>query len=481
MRIVIPMLFVVLVAFGMPLAIVTLPPIYVIAIICGVALVCLVFLRIIRPVWIVAIVFICAPFVDILRATYLKNIPFVGVYQEIILILLLASKIITTRGKVKLWRVGAIDYLIFFYLLWNLCQVIQSPSILGGLYVWRWYAVGPLTYLVFRLYSFTKRDCELIISSICVGLAAAAIYVFYQYFILGPENAAQVAQSLGFSVFYRIGWRLPGPFSSPLVASASYSILVLFGVALLFVKRLNWLGFFFLGLGSLAVFFTLSRSGIVIGLIGLTAILVMNLKRSKSKLLPSFLGILLLLQLSYLIPETRQFFSYITNTNLDSFDTDRIDEFSHIFEESATKYPFGIGFAGGGAISIEAYEMFGGDQTYMPDYQYLGGDSVLVATLQTSGFLGLFLLIAIYVVFVFTSVKLLACDLDAPQRVLSLVALGFFFGTLISLGNLIDVWPLKFYLWFFGAAVMNFQARLMTIPVQTNLSKLNEGVPNVTS
>ena len=38
--------------------------------------------------------------------------------------------------------------------------------------------------------------------------------------------------------------------------------------------------------------------------------------------------------------------------------------------------------------------------------------------------------------------------------------LGFiriFLGTFVLLGNLIDVWPLKLYLWSFGAMVMNFE------------------------
>jgi hypothetical protein len=262
---------------------------------------------------------------------------------------------------------------------------------------------------------------------------------------------------LGFTAFYRIGWRLPGPFGSPLVASASYAILILFGMALLSINRFNWIGFFLIIIGSLAIFITLSRSGVVIGLIGLFAILVMNFQKLKYKIFIAFLGIMLVLQFSYLIPETKPFFSYLTNTNLDSYDTDRIAQFNHILMDAIKEYPFGIGFAGGGAVSLKAYEMFGGDSTYMPEYKYLGGDSVLLATLQTSGFLGFFLLIAIYAVFIRISAWLLAYDLVDSQKIISLVSLSLLLGTLVSLGNLIDVWPLKLYLWSFGAMVVNFQ------------------------
>ena len=442
------------------MAIAVFPPIYTLAVILGLILVCLVFLSINKPIWIIAIVFICAPLIDVFRAAYLKNIPFMGIYHEIILLFMLVSKIITDRDVTKFWRLGLIDYLIILYVIWNLFQVIQSPSILGGLYVWRWYSIGPLTYLIFRLYSFTKYECAVIISSICIGLAAASIYIIYQYFILGPENAAQITQSLGFTAFYRIGWRLPGPFSSPLVASASYSILILFGVALLSINRFNWVGFCLIIIGGLAMFITLSRSGFAIGLVGLIAILMMNFKKIKYKIIPAFLGILLVWQFAYLIPETRQFLSYITTPNSEYSDIYRIDAFNHIIMDAITKYPFGIGFAGGGAISLKAYEIFGGDSTFIPEIKYLGGDSVLLATLQTSGFLGFFLLIAIYVVFIRSSIWLLTRNLIDSQRIICLVSLDFFLGTLVSLGNLIDVWPLKLYLWSFGAMAINFQMGL---------------------
>lgn len=466
MKRIVPVLFLGLIVVVIPLAIVVFPLIYTVAIIVGVALVGSVSLRIIKPIWIIVIIFICAPFIDVLRATYFKSVPFMGVYQELILLLMLVSKINIFKDGIKFRSFGLIDYLIILYIIWNLFQVIQSPSILGGLYVWRWYSIGPLTYLAFRLFSFTKHECAMIISSICIGLVAASIYIFYQYFILGPENAAQISQSLGFTAFYRIGWRLPGPFGSPLVASASYSILILFGMALLSINRFNWVGFCLIIIGILAIFITLSRSGVAIGLVGLFAVLIMNFKKIKYKILPAFLGILLMLQFSYLIPETRQFLSYITNTNLDSYDTDRINQFKHILVDAITKYPFGIGFSGGGAVSLEAFKIFGGDSTYMPEYKYLGGDSVLLATLQTSGFMGFFLLIAIFVVFIRSSVLLLACNLADSQRVICLASLGFFLGTFVMFGNLIDVWPLKLYLWFFGAIVINFQAGLSRVYVK---------------
>jgi hypothetical protein len=459
MKKIITLLLLASILVGISLITVELSPVYTIMIILGVVLIYSIFLKIIKPIWIIAIVFIIAPFIDILRATYFKNIPFMGVYQELIFILLLVSKLITTKELTKFIHLELIDYLIIFFVFWSLFQVIQSPSILGGFYVWRWYSIGPLMYLIIKLYYFTKKEYVVIISAMCIGLAAAAVFIFYQYFILGPEKVAQISQSLGFTAFYRIGWRLPGPFSSPLVASACYSILILFGMALLFIKRINWIGFCLIVIGGLAIVFTLSRSGVFIGLVGLIAVLTFNFPKIKRRILPAFLGILIILLFSYQIPETKQFLSYLTNTNLDSYDTDRIAEFSNILSDAIYKYPFGIGFAGGGAVSQQAYAMFRGDRTYMP--KYLGGDSVFFATLQTSGFLGLLLLIAIYILFIYRSVRLLFCSLSDPERIMCLVALSFFLGTFVTLGNLIDVWPIKLYLWSFGAMIMGHRVGLL--------------------
>jgi hypothetical protein len=458
-------IFFCLLLVGMPFAINSFPPMYIIAGIIGAFLLCLIFLKIIKPIWIVSIVFICSPFVDILRVTYFKNIPFMGVYQELILLFLIVCKIMVYPDRPKLWRFGFIDYLIISLIIWNFFQVIQSPSILGGLYVWRWYSIGPLTYLIFRFYSFTKNELAVIVLSICIGLAVAAILIFYQYFILGPEKVAQISRALGFTAFYRIGWRLPGPFSSPLVASASYSILVIFGSALFTIKRYQWVGICLIVIGGLAMMMTLSRSGIVISLVGLISIIIMNFQKIKYKILPAFLAILVILQFSYIIPETRPFLAYLTNTNLDSYDTYRLAEFGHIITDAVTKNPFGIGYAGGGAISQQAFTLFGGDPTYMP--KYLAGDSVFFASLQTSGFLGLFLLVAIFTVFIGRSIRLLTGNLLDSQRIWCLVSLSFFLGTLVTLGNLIDVWPIKIYFWSFGAMVMSIGTNLPVISMET--------------
>ena len=436
------------------MAIVRLPITYSLTFIAGVAILISIVTKVIKPIWVVALVYMIAPFIDVLRASFLKDMPFIGIYQELILLFLLLNKLILARNTAKSWHFKILDLFVILYVFWNLFEVFQSPSILEGLYVWRWYSIGPLTYLIFRLYEFQKDELKVVIFSICIGLAAASAYVFYQYFILGPETAAQISQSLGFTALYRMGWRLPGPFGSPLVASASYSILVLFGMALLSTRRFNWLSLCLIGIGGLAIFFTLSRSGIAISLVGLISIALFNLGRIKYKVIPVVLVMLLVLQFSYLIPEHNKFLSYITSTSLDSYDADRLAEFDHILTEAATKYPFGIGFAGGGAVSLQAFELFGGDRTYLPEY--LGGDSVFLATLQTSGFMGFLLIISIYVVLVYNSIKLLARNLTTPQKIFCLASLGFFLGTLVSLGNLIDVWPLKLYLWSFGAIVTNF-------------------------
>ena len=393
-------------------------PVIAIVLIAGVLFCALILFGFIKPIWVIAAVFLFAPFYDLVRAMYFRDVPFLGVYQEIILLILLVSRILTIDKKITTLKINSVDYLVILLVIWNFFQIFHSPSMMGGFYVWRWYSVGPLTYLIFRLYSFSKRELIVILSSICIGLFAAAIYISYQYFFIGPEKVAQISRDLGFTAFYRIDWRLPGPFSSPLVASASYSILVLTGVALLSINKLKLIGFPLIILGSLSILMTLSRSGIAISAVGIIVILGSNFQKLKYKILPVLFGLLLGLQIAFLLPSTQPFVNYLVNTDLDSYDVDRINQFSHIINEATTKYPFGIGYAGGGAISIEAYSLFGGDSTYIPDPLYIGGDSVLLATLQTSGFLGMFLLVAVYLYFIGSSISLLIHDPTDYQKII---------------------------------------------------------------
>jgi hypothetical protein len=416
--------------------------------------------RKIKPIWLVAAVMVVAPFYDILRATYLKNMNFIGAWQEAIAVLLVIAFLFNIRQRsFHLPRLGAVDLLVIMYVVWNFTEIFQSPSLGAGLYVWRWYTIGPFFYFVFRFFPLDASEEWTLYRTAIIGLAGAAIYTFYQYFILGPEKAAQFVGSLGFTAFYRIGWRLPGPFSSPLVASACFSLLLIFGFVLLMKQGKFLWGLGLVGVGALAIFITLSRSGIAIALFAILAITLLSFSKLKRKLLVFVIGVglisLILFQFPKIFPLSQQFINFVFSTEINQFDAGRFDSFRNIVSDAFTKYPLGFGFGGGGAISRTAYELFGGDPTRVMITDKLGGDSVFFATLQTSGFPGFLLIVGIYVGFVLVSLRNLRITTNNNNKIKQLFLIGFFVGVTFTLANLTDVWPIKFYVWTFGAMAIN--------------------------
>ena len=435
-------------------------PEYVTALFVALLFLILLIFRKIKPVWIASFVFIIAPFYDILRATYLKNVRFIGVWQEMfVLVLFFAFLVNLRRRDFKFPRLGLIDLLVVVYVVWNFAQVFQSPSIGAGLYVWRWYSLGPLLYFLFRFFPLDHDEEWDLYRATCIGLVAAAVYAFYQYFIMGPENAAQFVSSLGFTAFYRIGWRLPGPFSSPLVASACFSILLLFGLVLLLKEKKFIWGLLLFGVGALAIFITLSRSGIAIAMFGIFAILVLSFSRIKRKIPVFLLGIaiivFLLFQFPKIFPQSLQFVNFAFSTDLNQYDIGRFGTFKDIVADAFTKYPLGFGFGGGGAISQTAFALFGGDSSQLMPADRLGGDSVFFATLQSSGFFGFIIIVSVFCGFAWYSLRVLQQPRQESNRGGNLFLAGFFIGMLLTLANLTDVWPIKLYVWTFGAMTVN--------------------------
>lgn len=437
-----------------------LPPVYVITLSVGGVIFILLLFRKIKPIWLIAAVVIITPFYDLLRATYLKNINFIGAWQEMVAVLLVFAFLFNIRQRnFHLPRLGIVDLLVIIYVLWNFTEVFQSPSIGAGLYVWRWYTIGPFFYFIFRFFPLDAAEEWTLYRATIIGLVGAAVYTFYQYFIMGPEKAAQFVGSLGFTAFYRIGWRLPGPFSSPLVASACFSLLLVFGFTLLLKQGGSLWGLGLFGIGALAIFITLSRSGIAIALFAILAIVLLSFSRLKKKIVVFAFGVsliaLLLFQFPKIFPLSQQFVNFVFSTDVNRYDVSRFEIFKNIVADAFSKYPLGFGFGGGGAISHTAYALFGGDPTRLMIANNLGGDSVFFATLQTSGFIGFLLIVGIYCGFILFGLRTFRYITLNDEKIRQLFLIGFFIGVTFTLANLTDVWPIKFYVWTFGAMVIN--------------------------
>lgn len=402
------------------------------------------------PAILLSVVLLFAPFYDILRLLYFNKFTITGFFHELVLSILIVM-ILTNRKTFMKRRLDLIDYFLFVYVFGGLVQVFQSPSILGGLYVWRWYSVGPLTYFVLRWISFNQREINLIFRSTILGLVLAAFVLLYQYFVIGPDATAQWMKTVGYYVMYRYGWRLSSVFASPLTASACLSILLLVGIAGFVENKLFWLNFTFVMLGIVTPFLTLSRSGWAIGLIGSFFILLEKYGRQ------FLFWLVLLLPVSVLFISSNSVISNSLATIIeysnDPLDQYRFEKFAQILQEGI-EYPFGRGFGGGGAVALLAYNLFGGNAEMMVPLNSLSGDSVFLAALQTSGWIGFASIIG-FVITILVFTHRIIKKIHHENRVYYLVVFGLYIGVWFTFGNLIDVWPMKIYIWVFGALIVN--------------------------
>ena len=383
-----------------------------------------------------------APAYDVIRARFLPDTPYIGLWQEgLVLALALAVLSRPELRELRTWRV--VDALVVLYILWGIVAVIQSPSLTGGLYVWRWYSIGPLLYLVLRLFRFDDQDRKLLVLAAALGLGAAAMFALYQAFVWGGAQSATWSKSLGFLPFYRFGWRLSSSFSSPLVASASFGLLVLIGWSMVAAGKSQLIGLGLIAIGGVATAVTLSRSGFVIAACGIVGLLLARRTRGlvlfATLLLPVLAGGALI---SKAVPVS-DVYAYTLGATSDV--STRVDTVTRIASDAATRYPLGRGFDDSGAISLAAGQLFG-----WQDARATGGDSVFFAMLRSEGWPGLLLLLAIFAYFIFSAGAAVGRR-GGYTEVMALLSLGFFLGVTLTLANLVDVWPLKLYLWMFGA------------------------------
>ena len=129
-------------------------------------------------------------------------------------------------------------------------------------------------------------------------------------------------------------------------------------------------------------------------------------------------------------------------------DNTRIASFKTVLVQSVTQYPLGTGAGTAGAVAdtAVAYAGLGGTNSVV-------GDSVSLAVLRDTGWPGFCAFVAIFVGFIHAARCAIRMSTGRTQLV-AFVALGFLAGSFLNLTNLVDVFPLKLYVWLFGAFVV---------------------------
>jgi hypothetical protein len=129
-------------------------------------------------------------------------------------------------------------------------------------------------------------------------------------------------------------------------------------------------------------------------------------------------------------------------------DNTRMASFKTVLVQSVTKYPLGTGAGTAGAVADTAvgFAGLGGTDSVV-------GDSVSLAVLRDTGWPGFCAFVAIFVGFIDTARRAIRMS-TGQARLVAFVALGFLAGSFLNLTNLVDVFPLKLYVWLFGALVV---------------------------
>jgi hypothetical protein len=325
---------------------------------------------------------------------------------------------------------------------------VLSPNLAVWFYGFRWYTLYAFLYLAMKTYRFTERELGRILIATAAGLATSAIIGYVLLLSWGVKEYSLVWTTFDLSGFFREGYfRWPATFPSPITASICFALLLIVGFAHLMEGAFWKANILALAVGAYAVYLTFSRSGWLVGLAGLLAIVCLKgvLSRSyKTVLIIFLLGAVCLGAVVSLNPSVK---TAIFQRN--DWDEDRVQVFD-IAVMDALSSPFGVGVGTGGAIAGAANQ-FGGVTTAMDT---VGGDSVLMAVLRDTGWVGFFSLIAISVGFIVRAIQGYKTCTGKTTRVFLLVCLGFSIGLMANLMNAADVWPIKFYFWLFGALVV---------------------------
>lgn len=386
-----------------------------------------------------------APFYDLLRGRFFPDVQLLGAWQDIVVIALALCTIPRVTQPGFRVRLSWLDVAVIAYILAYLSSVLFTSSIAVWFYMFRWCCLFALFYLVVKLSRFTERDLKQFVGVITVSLVASAAVGYGMYVSLG-NRYWELWKEMGLAVYGREGiYRWPATFGSSLVASAAFGLLLIISVAHILEKKWIWIYPGILVIAVLALTRTLCRNGWLVGIVGsLVIVCASSRRKSTSFLVMPAVAVLLasaVVVAIWLTPEMGKLVSI-------SYEGDdiRLQEFTYVLQD-AVNYPFGVGLGTAAAASRNA-AIFAGKTLDAP---IVVGDSVLLAVLRDTGWLGFLTIIGVCIGFVTTALRAFRNAHTPTIRLVALVSLAYSAGQCVNLLNMVDVWPTKLYFWFFGA------------------------------
>jgi hypothetical protein len=371
------------------------------------------------------------------------------------------------------WRFSWLDCAVCVFILEYALSIVLTPNLAVWLYGFRWYTAYAFLYLALKAYRFTARELSQMLTAAAAGLILSAIIGFALLQILGEERLSLLWENLfKAGSFWREGhFRWQGTLTSPIVGSICFALLLIVGVAHLLQGKSWGVYIPITCVGAYALFLTYSRTGWLIGAVGITVMVLMVGKQFHAR--KTVIVVLLLAVVSSIVvvslnPEV---LNILTQKN--EMDDYRLRSFETVFT-GAVRHPFGVGVGTAGAMAFGA-QRFGGSSAVVDP---VVGDSVLLAVLRDTGWIGMFSLIAIAAGFTATAHKVFRNAWSKEMRIFALAYFGFSVGILVSLMDDFDVWPVAFYFWLFGAMVVAMAEGRVEEPGNTTVSSAKSIMKN---
>jgi hypothetical protein len=399
----------------------------------GSAAVALLIVLVRQPVLVVYVLIAAGPFYDITRGFFFPGVELLGFWQDALVAILglAAARSVFRHGLPK--PILLDGFVVGFVVVYAL-SVLVSADTRVWFYGFRWFVLYPLMYLALRAVRFTETQQRRMLLLMASSLILSAILGLIGMWYLGWDAAADLYTSMNMYIFTRNDqWRWAATFSNPIIASSAFALFLLVSGGFLYFTKRRLAGLAGCAFGVLCIYLTHSRTGVVVAVCGVLAMLFAVKSRYAKPLLTLALTSSIVLAVQVV-------------RNFDEWDSLRLQQFSRTLSEAVTDYPLGTGAGTAGAVSIAAASFAGQDPNSIDT---VVGDSVILTVLRDTGWLGVACYLSVCIAVILMAWR-------ARHTLVGIVSLAFWVGSLVNLMNSTDVYPTKMYLWLLAAlAVAN--------------------------
>ena len=221
------------------------------------------------------IMLLIGPLYDLTRAFVFGKAELIGAWQDVLVVTLaLAAVMNLVGGRAPRLRFTWLDFAVVFYIGAYLLSALMAPNFRVWFYGFRWSTLYAFMYLALKTYRFTDRELERVVRIIAITLVVSAGIGVTLLYLFGDKGYYMAMKVVGLAVMGREDvYRWPATSASSLVASAAFGLLLIISASYLLLRRVSLSAIAGSLVALYAIGLTLSRSGWVVGVGGVIAII----------------------------------------------------------------------------------------------------------------------------------------------------------------------------------------------------------------